>query len=149
MQKLVKKDKLGDSGGASYTPTCSSANKIKESIQLSRIQQLGFGHFPLCCSFDSILSPLGQWVSLSHLIGRHPMVLGDHLSQKFWCCWQVSFNLLPSQGGLPILPCMGRAQYSLSCSHRNYIRDLGSKIQEPKRLLASLVLITLETEMFR
>lgn len=34
MQKLVKKDKLADSGGASSIPTCSSANRKKERTQL-------------------------------------------------------------------------------------------------------------------
>lgn len=33
MKKLVKKDKLADSGGASYyTPTCSSANRKKDRM---------------------------------------------------------------------------------------------------------------------
>lgn len=37
MQKLIKKDKLADSGGASYISTCSSVNRKKERPQLKKM----------------------------------------------------------------------------------------------------------------
>lgn len=37
MQKLVKKDKLADSRGASYISTCSLVNRKKERTQLKKM----------------------------------------------------------------------------------------------------------------
>lgn len=47
MQKLVKKDTLADSGGASCIPTCSLAKRKKERTQLR-----GFSNWNL------VISPL-------------------------------------------------------------------------------------------